>query len=258
MTDDLTTLVCLFHHPSQAQAATNDLTRAGVPASTISVINSGAGDFSSTTLENLGVPARDLDHLREGIRSGGVVVSVAATAQFVAVVEHIFEGNQASVIDEAVASPAVAAPLAAAAPVAAALPVAAATDAAAIPIVEEELVVGKRAVERGGVRVYRRVVEIPVEQTVNLHEERVVIDRHAVDRPATEQELAFGGERTIELTETAEEVVVGKSAQVVEEVLVGKQMTEHTEHIHDTVRKTEVEVEQVGANADLPAVPRNS
>ena len=119
-----------------------------------------------------------------------------------------------------------------------------AAEGTAIPVIEEELAVGKRTVDAGGVRVYRRVVEIPVEESINLREEHVNVARRAVDRPATEADLNQG-DRTIELTETAEEAVIGKNARGVEEMVVGKNATERTEHIHDTVRRTEVEVEEV-------------
>ena len=39
--------------------------------------------------------------------------------------------------------------------------------------------------------------------------------------------------------------MVGKTARVVEEVRVGKETTQHNEEIHDSVRHTEVNVEQV-------------
>jgi hypothetical protein len=44
---------------------------------------------------------------------------------------------------------------------------------AVVPVVEEELKVGKRTVEKGGVRVDTKVVETPVQEQVQLHEERV-------------------------------------------------------------------------------------
>ncbi|HYC42235.1 MAG TPA: YsnF/AvaK domain-containing protein [Noviherbaspirillum sp.] len=116
-----------------------------------------------------------------------------------------------------------------------------------IPIVQEELRVGKRAVQRGGVRIYQRMTERPVQESVQLREEHVNIERHPVDQPATEADMAAFKEGAIELTETAEEPVVSKSARVVEEVVVGKEATERTENINDTVRRTEVDVEQLGA-----------
>lgn len=49
------------------------------------------------------------------------------------------------------------------------------------------------------------------------------------------------------MTETAERAVVSKTANVVEEISVGKEVTERDEVIRDTVRKTEVDVEQLGS-----------
>jgi uncharacterized protein (TIGR02271 family) len=113
-----------------------------------------------------------------------------------------------------------------------------------IPVVEEELKVGKREVERGGVRVESRVKETPVTEEVQLREERVHVERRPVDRPVTNADAAFR-EGTLEVTERAEEAVVSKSARVVEEVVVGKQVEEHTETVRDTLRRTDVDVQEV-------------
>ena len=115
----------------------------------------------------------------------------------------------------------------------------------AIPIVEEQLVVGKREVERGGVRVYSHVVETPATADVTLREEKVLVERRPVNRVATAADFNVGQGSVIELRATGEEAVVGKSAQVVEEVVVGKDSSSRTEVIHDSVRKTEVEVENI-------------
>jgi stress response protein YsnF len=60
-----------------------------------------------------------------------------------------------------------------------------AADRKAFPVVREELAVGKREVSTGGVRVYSRVTETAVSESVNLREEHATIERRAVDRPAT-------------------------------------------------------------------------
>lgn len=113
----------------------------------------------------------------------------------------------------------------------------------AISIVEEELKVGKRAVAGGTVRVRSYVVERPVEADVVLREETVHVDRRAVDRPVAAGEAVFQ-ERVIEASETDEEAVVAKEQRVVEEVIVSKDVSERHERVSDTVRKTEVEVDQ--------------
>ncbi|WP_334190137.1 YsnF/AvaK domain-containing protein [Noviherbaspirillum sp.] len=117
-----------------------------------------------------------------------------------------------------------------------------------IPVIQEELAVGKRQVQRGGVRVFRRMTERPVNESVTLREEHVNVERHPVDRPATDAQLAAFKEGSIELRETSEEAVVSKTARVVEEVVVGKEVSQRTEQISDTVRRTEVEVEQLGTS----------
>jgi len=117
-----------------------------------------------------------------------------------------------------------------------------------IPIVEEQLNVGKRMVQRGGVRVYQRMTEKPVHETVELREEHVNVERHPVDQPASEADMAAFKEGSVELRETAEEPVVSKTARVVEEVVVGKDVTQQTADVNDTVRRTEVDVEQLGAS----------
>lgn len=118
-----------------------------------------------------------------------------------------------------------------------------------IPVVQEELQIGKRTVQRGGIRVFNRVVERPVEESVTLREEHVRVERRATDRPATEADLRSG--EVIEVTEMAEEPVVGKRSRVVEEVVVGKESTERQETVRDTVRHTEVDIQNTaGATTD--------
>lgn len=114
-----------------------------------------------------------------------------------------------------------------------------------LPVIEEELQVGKRPVVRGGVRVYSRMTERPVEEQVHLKDEKVHVERHPVDRPAGEEDLAAFKEGSIELSETAEEPVVSKQTRVKEEVTVGKEATEHTETVRDTLHGTEVQVESL-------------
>lgn len=127
---------------------------------------------------------------------------------------------------------------------------------AAIPVVEERLVVGKREVERGGVRVRSYVVETPVEEQVSLRDEHVDVERRVVDRPVGAGEDAFR-ERTLEMTETGEEAVVGKQAYVTEEIALKKDVGQRTEEVRDTVRHTEVDVERTGTADAASKTPRS-
>jgi uncharacterized protein (TIGR02271 family) len=115
----------------------------------------------------------------------------------------------------------------------------------AIPVVEEQLQVGKRAIQTGGVRVHSHVTEKPVEEQVQLREEHVRVERRPADRPVSEGDNAFR-ERTVEVSERREEPVVRKEARVVEEVIVDKDVKQRSETIRDTARRTDVDVEQAG------------
>jgi uncharacterized protein (TIGR02271 family) len=130
---------------------------------------------------------------------------------------------------------------------------------AAIPVVEEQLQVGKRQVEQGGVRVHTTQTEKPVEAKVNLHEERVNVERHKVDRPATAADLNQPGrDAAIEVTATSEVPVVNKEARVVEEVVVNKEAKERTETVRDSVRKTDVKVEKLDADTNTNTTRTNT
>ncbi len=111
-----------------------------------------------------------------------------------------------------------------------------------IDVMEERLKVGKREVDHGRVRVRSYVVETPVEEEVSLHGETVRIDRRTVDRAIDAGADTFA-DRTIEAVETSEEAVVSKEARVVEEISLTKTGEDRTETVKDTVRHTEVEVE---------------
>jgi uncharacterized protein (TIGR02271 family) len=109
-----------------------------------------------------------------------------------------------------------------------------------IPVAEERLRVGKREVDRGGVRVRSYIVEEPVREDVSLREERVEIERRPAQGAATNDVFR---EQTIEVSERGEEAVVAKDAVVTGEVVVRKTADQRTETVEDTVRHTEVDVD---------------
>ena len=115
-------------------------------------------------------------------------------------------------------------------------------DPASFQIIEENLKVGKKTVETGGVRLNSRIVEKPVEKDIQLREETVRVDRAEVNRPATEADFKEG---TVEVREYAEVPVISKEAYVIEELKFNKEVSEKEEIIKDTVRSTEVNVEKL-------------
>jgi uncharacterized protein (TIGR02271 family) len=228
-------------------------------------------------LTHIGVPQEEAAYYSEGVRRGGVLLTVRAQDDAASRVAQIMNNDGAVNIDERAAQwrqegflPSPATPMNAAANTMAAAPQTSTSAPAAnwqqntaqtapaapvqnlnaqgeavLPVVEEELAVGKRQVERGGVRVYTHVTEQPVQEQVTLHEERVNVERRPVDRPVTDADMAAFKEGAIEVREMAEEPIVQKQARVVEEVVVNKEATDRTQTIQDTVRRTDVEVEQI-------------
>jgi uncharacterized protein (TIGR02271 family) len=118
--------------------------------------------------------------------------------------------------------------------------------AEAVQVVEEELSVGKRKVASGGVRITTSVSERPVKETVRLREEHVGAERRSADRvlSAEEAEAAFK-EKTVEVMGSREKAEVRKEARVVGEVALTKETKERQQTVTDTVRRTDVEVEEI-------------
>jgi stress response protein YsnF len=117
-----------------------------------------------------------------------------------------------------------------------------------IPVVEEELRIGKRSLVRGGARVHSYMEEVPVTETIELLEERTSIERRPVNRRLSEEEIAASGllqDRVVEVAQMREEAIVTKEAFVREELVVKKTVEKRVEQVHETVRRTAVEVERL-------------
>ncbi len=210
-------------------------------------------------LTQVGVPAEDAAHYTEAVRRGGTLVAVRSEDNLAQRVAEILGNDGAVNVHERVEQykkegyvPSMTPAVPAASTVSAAATASTATPQprtvtgeTVLPVIEEELQVGKREVERGGVRVYSHVTETPVSEQVTLREEHVNVERHAVNRPVTNADLSALKDETLEVRTTAEEAVVAKQARIVEEVVVGKEATERTETVSDTVRRTDVEVEEI-------------
>lgn len=122
-----------------------------------------------------------------------------------------------------------------------------------IQLAEEELVVGKRVLNQGTTRIRRYVVETPVSEDIALRDETVTVDRRPMSRTEAVAADAFT-EKTIAVTELKEEAVVGKTAHVVEEVVIRKNINDRVETVRDTVRREELEVDKVDETAEGPQV----
>jgi stress response protein YsnF len=111
-----------------------------------------------------------------------------------------------------------------------------------IPVIEEQFKVGKRTVQGRRIRIYGRVKERPVEETVRLRDEHVTVEHRAANRPVTAGDKF--DEAVIEITETREEPVTRKEERVVEEVVIGKDVEERSETVRGTVHRKDVEIDR--------------
>ena len=256
------TLVALYDSLGDAAQVRRDLEAAGVPSRDISISdNTGQGiaGTQATRVEDgreerrggglldwlFGVPDDDVAEYRRGLERGNTLVSVVVDESQVDAVENILgrygpidiDENRSDVTAETAAATQAQMP-----------PAEAGRETVSVPVVEEELEVGKRTVERGGVRVRRYVVERPVEAEVRLRDETIDVER----RPATGAEPVGEGafkEQTFDVRERDEEAVVAKTPRVKEEVVVRKDVQEKTATVRDKVRRAEVEVEGAGTGA---------
>ena len=269
MTDQ--TIVAVYDTPAHAELAVQDLLQAGIPDSAVhrhAQEGSYAGTSTAPAARSTegtgfwsslfgGEPDHDTAVYDRSVSSGSTAVTVKVADAHVEKVTQILEQHHPIDIDERAGSYGLSQtttttrePLVGAAPVAGTMPKAAATatEGGKIQLSEESLAVGKRVLNRGTTRIRRFVVETPVEEEIRLRDEKVTIER----RPVTDGRAvpdASWTDKTIELTESAEEAVVSKTARVKEEIDLKKVATERTETVRDTVRREDVEITKVPGDA---------
>ena len=113
-----------------------------------------------------------------------------------------------------------------------------------IPVVQEEVVVSRRPVVRGRVRVVRRLVREPREIEVPLTTEHVEIDRVPVDRPVDEPPGPRWEGDVLIIPRVEEVLVVEKRLRVCEELHVRTVKTQEIHRQTTSVRREEIEVER--------------
>lgn len=275
------TITAYFDDRSDAQLAADRLADAGISRAQATIHDSSMTDQTTTAGDDKGfwasladffMPNEDRYAYSEGIRRGGSVLTVRAEDGEFNRVSDILEqagavdmdgreaewrsqgwsGYDGSALGGTTAGPDITASTgrpdgANAAPGARANGTTgsgsgAMADEDYIPEAEEQLRVGKREVDHGRVRIRSYVHDEPVEEHVPLRSETVDVERSPVNRAATSQDRLFE-ERTIEAEEHDEEPVVSKEARVKEEVRLRKHAEERDETVRDTVRRTDVEVE---------------
>lgn len=124
------------------------------------------------------------------------------------------------------------------------------TEETRIPLHEEEVKIGKRRVEAGGIRLRKIVRTETVNQPVELEREEIVVERV----PASEGRATTGeafAEQDVFIPLRREEPVVQKESHVREEVRAHKQTEVERQQVSETVHKEDVEVEKQGEETNL-------
>jgi stress response protein YsnF len=256
-------IVAAFENADRARAARNALVEAGIENANIELLESRSDLDNWTTIKRHAVPDEDAHLYAEGLGRGhSILVIRAAAGEHDRVMQVLSHFNPIDIDDHAEQwrksgwsgiHPGKAAwHETSTARTTTATP---ATKEEVIPVYEEQVKVGKRAVEQGRVRVRVYTVEHPVQEGVTLREERVAVERRPVDRPASGMPRDAFEERTIDVTTHREEPVISKEARVKEEVVVRNEADQRIETVRDTVRRTEVEVEDDRQTARTPTSP---
>jgi uncharacterized protein (TIGR02271 family) len=233
------TVVGLFDGADQAQKVVQELKREGLNDARTYGSASGTGTSNiSGTLTDAGVPDAEADLYADGVKSGGTLVLVRTDDSKAPRAVEIMErystpGASAGQTSSKQRTTGKASPMAGRG----------AGGQIKEEIVQEEISVGKRKVERPGARISTHISQRPVEENVRLREEEVHVERRSVNRPASEADFR-GRDEEIVITETSEEPVVEKKARVVGEVVVSKESTERTAKVRDTVRRKDVHVDK--------------
>jgi len=252
------TIVALFNERASAETARQDLIRTGLKSDGINIEDSTASLGNRfRSLKDVGMPERHAEAYCEGVRRGGNLLIARVDDNKVATAQEILQRDGAVNVDErmnqwrktgwdhfdANARPFNADEMRKERE----LFESRRDDAGSftIPVIEEEMEIGKREVQGGGVRVRSHVTEQPVDESITLREEHVDVQRRPVNREVSAADMTRMKDETIELTERREEPVVSKKARVKEEITVKKTAGQRTEHVRDTVKKTDVSVDKM-------------
>lgn len=235
------TVIGLFDDHNEAMQAYEELQSAGFAKSDLDILtNDDSSDEPKLARIRQYVPEPDSTVYLEGVRQGGALLTARVGDGFATRVAEIMSGyNMVNVQERSAAWRTGNANLPEM--------TASGSNSNVLEVIEENLEVGKETVEKGRMRVYSVVTEQPVEENVSLREETIRVQRRPVDRTVPADPTLFQ-EKSVEVVEHAEVAHVDKTARVVEEVVVGKDVQERVETVRDTVRRQDVEVEEISGS----------
>ena len=110
---------------------------------------------------------------------------------------------------------------------------------------EEELAIGKRAVQAGEAAIRKTVETERVRESVPVTREEVTVERRPVEPGMAAGDVEIG-EDQIRVPIVEEEVTVEKRVVPKEEVVIRKEAVQEERVVEDTVRKERIDVDQQG------------
>jgi stress response protein YsnF len=254
-------IVTLYDTALHAEAAKRNLETAGFSPSQISIINTKTLALAGNKLHEpelwrrlFGRDVQTYEAIVYGrsVENGGVVLTIRVPETDVAKATSILNAHEAvdlrkRAVEEGLVSGATmpsVATTSTAPPPATMVAGRSLPDEEVLRLAEEQIDVGKRVVQDGTTRIRRFVTETPVEAQVTLHEEHTqVIHRASID-PNFVRDVDWT-DKTIEVSETAEEPVVTKSVHIAEEVVIRKEGSDTVRTLRDKIRRQQVEVEKI-------------
>jgi uncharacterized protein (TIGR02271 family) len=245
-------VVSVYDNADKAKMALNVLKRSGIDTSDVSLLDRstlGTGvDHQHVGLWRRLFGENVWEHeaavYGDTLRRGGAVLAVRGPKDRIAKIMAILDAHQPVDVHEHATRIGADVPIEAKALVTAPGTTKSADKEEVMRLAEEQMNVGKQMFETGSTRVRRFVTERPVEAQVNLHEEHAKVVRRAVNDPNYIADIDWS-DTEYTVTETAERPVVSKTARVVEEIAVGREGSERTETVRDTVRRQQAEVEKL-------------
>jgi stress response protein YsnF len=228
-----TSIIGLFASPDLADKVRGELIKVGVKKDAVSVFSDKAGSKLVRELVERGYQEDRAHQYAQAMENGGIVIAAEADDNKVDEVIEVMNRFDLKTPEELIKRPGHGRN----------------EEVETAQAVEETVRIGKEQVT-GGKRLVTNVTEREIEKPVTLREETVEVERSRENRRLSPDEASRAfEEKTIEMTATNERPVVSKEARVIEEVALRKQSDERKEVIHDTVRRSEVEVEDIGQQA---------
>jgi stress response protein YsnF len=228
-----TSIIGLFESPDLADKVRSELVKAGVKKDAVSVFSDKAGSKLVRELVERGYKEDRARQYAQAVEKGGIVIAAEAednkADQAIEVMNRFDLKTPEELIERASQGRN--------------------EEVETAQAVEETVRIGKEQVT-GGKRLVTNVTEREIEKPVTLREETVEVERHPDERRLSPDEANKAFEdKTVEVTATSERPVVSKEARVTEEVALRKQAGERQETARETVRRSDVDVENISQQA---------